>query len=162
MDDRTVIMGFAALCGLAIVLRLMAGWIDRARIRRYVETRGGKVALIRWSPFGIGWMGNRGQRIYRLAYEDSTGNAHSAYCKTSLLSGIYFTEDIVTRYRVVDVPRDKCPYCGYDLTGNVSGICTECGKPTPERLYGSSSQGEVEGAIRGAKCNKPIDAGKST
>ncbi|HXE55277.1 MAG TPA: hypothetical protein VN541_19795 [Tepidisphaeraceae bacterium] len=22
-----------------------------------------------------------------------------------------------------------CPACGYDLTGNVSGVCPECGKP---------------------------------
>ena len=21
----------------------------------------------------------------------------------------------------------RCPHCGYDLTGNVSGVCPECG-----------------------------------
>ncbi|HEY8668694.1 MAG TPA: hypothetical protein VIL86_18750 [Tepidisphaeraceae bacterium] len=26
----------------------------------------------------------------------------------------------------------ECAYCGYDLTGNVSGTCPECGKPVPE------------------------------
>ena len=26
-----------------------------------------------------------------------------------------------------------CPACGYDLTGNVSGTCPECGTPTPAR-----------------------------
>jgi len=25
-------------------------------------------------------------------------------------------------------PRGHCQYCGYDLTGNVSGRCPECGK----------------------------------
>ena len=25
----------------------------------------------------------------------------------------------------------QCAACGYDLTGNVSGICPECGTPTP-------------------------------
>jgi len=24
-----------------------------------------------------------------------------------------------------------CPHCGYDLTGNQSGICSECGEPAP-------------------------------
>ena len=24
----------------------------------------------------------------------------------------------------------RCPTCGYDLTGNVSGVCPECGKET--------------------------------
>ena len=26
-----------------------------------------------------------------------------------------------------------CDQCGYDLTGNVSGICPECGQPTPQK-----------------------------
>lgn len=25
-----------------------------------------------------------------------------------------------------------CPSCGYDLTGNVSGVCPECGAPSPD------------------------------
>ena len=24
-----------------------------------------------------------------------------------------------------------CPRCGYDLTGNTSGVCSECGEPKP-------------------------------
>ena len=28
--------------------------------------------------------------------------------------------------------RGLCPMCAYDLTGNVSGVCPECGKPIPE------------------------------
>jgi hypothetical protein len=27
-----------------------------------------------------------------------------------------------------------CLQCGYDLTGNISGICSECGKPIPTRV----------------------------
>jgi hypothetical protein len=23
--------------------------------------------------------------------------------------------------------KGQCPHCGYDLTGNVSGVCPECG-----------------------------------
>ncbi len=26
-------------------------------------------------------------------------------------------------------PPGHCPRCGYDLTGNVSGVCPECGRP---------------------------------
>lgn len=33
--------------------------------------------------------------------------------------------------RLLLVQRDRCLACGYDLTGNVSGICPECGKPAP-------------------------------
>ncbi len=29
-------------------------------------------------------------------------------------------------------PPSHCPKCGYDLTGNVSGVCPECGEPNAE------------------------------
>ena len=31
--------------------------------------------------------------------------------------------------RVQRYPSDQCQECGYDLTGNVSGVCPECGSP---------------------------------
>jgi hypothetical protein len=36
-------------------------------------------------------------------------------------------------YPVRRSPRrsDRCATCNYDLTGNISGICPECGQPTP-------------------------------
>lgn len=30
-------------------------------------------------------------------------------------------------------PKGHCQECGYDLTGNVSGVCPECGEPTAGR-----------------------------
>ena len=30
----------------------------------------------------------------------------------------------------------KCPSCGYDLTGNESGVCPECGEETANVKYG--------------------------
>ena len=38
---------------------------------------------------------------------------------------------VVARYRPV-VDARQCEHCGYDLTGNVSGICPECGRPIRE------------------------------
>jgi len=29
------------------------------------------------------------------------------------------------------IPPGHCQHCGYDLTGNISGQCSECGKPIP-------------------------------
>ena len=29
------------------------------------------------------------------------------------------------------IPPGRCQKCGYNLTGNVSGVCPECGTPTP-------------------------------
>lgn len=33
-------------------------------------------------------------------------------------------------YRDRRFPPGHCQRCGYDLTGNVSGVCPECGRPT--------------------------------
>lgn len=34
---------------------------------------------------------------------------------------------------------DHCAACGYNLTGNVTGVCPECGKPLPEEQHRSES-----------------------
>jgi len=31
------------------------------------------------------------------------------------------------------IPSGHCRQCGYDLTGNVAGVCSECGAAVPER-----------------------------
>ena len=33
------------------------------------------------------------------------------------------------------IPPGHCQKCGYNLTGNVSGICPECGEPIPIRAH---------------------------
>jgi outer membrane protein assembly factor BamD (BamD/ComL family) len=35
----------------------------------------------------------------------------------------------IVRRRLRAVPPGHCPHCRYDLTGNVSGVCPECGTP---------------------------------
>ncbi len=38
------------------------------------------------------------------------------------------------------IPPGHCPRCGYDLTGNVSGRCPECGAAVPA---GAAPQGKA-------------------
>ena len=83
---------------IAILFRLGAGGMDHDRIRQYVERRGGKVLDSNWSPFGPGWFGEKSDRIYGVRYLDGDGNEHEAHCKTSLWTGVYFTEDRIVRY----------------------------------------------------------------
>jgi hypothetical protein len=35
------------------------------------------------------------------------------------------------RKRIALMERGQCAHCGYNLFGNVSGVCPECGRPTP-------------------------------
>ncbi len=81
---------------LAIGFRLVADRWDRERIQQYVAERGGTVNDITWQPFGRGWFGEKGDRIYEVDYTDGDGATHSASCKTSMFSSVYFTDDRTT------------------------------------------------------------------
>jgi hypothetical protein len=84
--------------GVAIVFRLIAGSMDRERLRQYVEGRGGKVIYATWAPFGPGWFGGNKERIYQVRYLDHDDNVHEAYARTSMWTGVYFTEDHIIQY----------------------------------------------------------------
>ena len=81
---------------LAIGFRLLADRWDRERIQQYVAERGGTLNDISWQPFGRGWFGEKGDRIYEVDYTDRDGASHSVSCKTSMFSGVYFTDDRTT------------------------------------------------------------------
>jgi hypothetical protein len=70
--------------------------LDKNRITDYIQQRGGRVVSISWAPFGKGWFGEKEERIYEVVYYDQAGNQHFATCKTSLWTGVYWTEDRVT------------------------------------------------------------------
>lgn len=80
---------------LAVVARVLAGVLDHWRISNYIVSRGGEVQSCRWTPFGPGWFGEKRDRIYFVAFTDGATRVHRAYCKTSLWTGVYFTEDRV-------------------------------------------------------------------
>lgn len=44
---------------------------------------------------------------------------------------------LIRHYRAT--PPGHCQSCGYDLTGNESGICPECGRPTPATDTGKAT-----------------------
>ena len=88
----------ALVVAVALAIRLCAGSLDGGRIDEYIQSRGGKVITREWSPFGRGWFGERSDRLYKVEYVDRDGNRRSATVKTSLFTGVYFTEDrIVNR-----------------------------------------------------------------
>jgi hypothetical protein len=92
--------GIAALVVLALVVGIgiwaFSMSLDKNRITDYVQQRGGRIVSISWAPFGNGWFGEKEERIYEVVYYDSAGNQHFATCKTSLWTGVYWTEDRVT------------------------------------------------------------------
>ncbi|MBL8797438.1 MAG: bZIP transcription factor [Planctomycetia bacterium] len=95
---------------LVIVFRVVAGSLDHQRIRDYVESRGGRLLSCHWSPFGTGWWGEKSDRIYEVSFRDRDGNLHHATCKTSMWTGVYWTEDQITQYG--DRQRGRFPVAG--------------------------------------------------
>lgn len=87
---------FIGVIILAIVIRLAAGSFDGDRVKAYVEqTLKGELLDQSWDPLGPGWFGEKDSRIYEIIYKDQDGNTHRANVKTSMMSGVYLTNDVV-------------------------------------------------------------------
>jgi len=71
-------------------------------------------------------------------------------CGAAMVGLALATITPVRNHREGEPPR--CP-CGYNLTGNVSGICPECGRPTLQRLI---DRWEVAAAAIGAAASDPM------
>jgi hypothetical protein len=94
-------MGFLIIVPLVLLagigIRMFAGSMDHERIKDYIRENGGRVLDVRWTPFGPGWFGEKSDRIYSVRYLDREGNEHEAHAKTSLLTGVYLTNDQIVR-----------------------------------------------------------------
>ncbi|MDB6025266.1 MAG: hypothetical protein JWM68_1489 [Verrucomicrobiales bacterium] len=95
---------FVPLVGLAVVIRLMAGNQDDARIRQEIERKGGSVIKILWNPLGPGWFGDKNNRLYEVTYRDRNGQTIVANCKTNMFSGVYWSDP-----RVLDEVANEKP-----------------------------------------------------
>lgn len=92
--EPLIIIGFVLL---AVGIRLIAGAFDGQRVERYIRKRGWRLLDKRWAPFGPGWFGTKGARLYEIVYRDRGGRVHRAHVKTSMLSGVYLTNDRIVQ-----------------------------------------------------------------
>lgn len=99
---------FIVIVVIAIFFRLIAGGIDNDRVGDYISQRGGRLIEKHWAPFGRGWFGEKNDRIYEVTYIDAQGNTHQAICKTSMFSGVYFTEDRIIKTAHAPDNTDQC------------------------------------------------------
>ena len=77
----------------AVVIRVISGSFDGERVEQYIREMGGELLNKSWDPFGPGWFGEKDSRIYEIIYRDSAGRVHRAHVKTSMMSGVYLTND---------------------------------------------------------------------
>lgn len=92
---------------IGIVIRVLAGSFDGERVEKYVRDMGGEVLDRSWDPFGPGWFGEKDSRIYQIVYRDSGGRVHRAHVKTSMMSGVYLTNDHVIEEPEISVEEEK-------------------------------------------------------
>jgi hypothetical protein len=124
MDFRIVFFGALA----AVALRVVLHFVDKNRIQREIESRGGRVVSIAWNPFARGWFFEKNERHYDVTYIDRTGASVSTTCKTGFFTGVYWAEAPSMAQRPRTVSRLHCARCGYALQADWQS-CPHCGKP---------------------------------
>src|SRR5437899_1634519 len=124
-DDPKQWLFFLIAAFAIVIIRLVADKLDRDRIREYVESRGGKVREIRWNPFGPGWLGSR-ERIYDVEYQTKQGTTRTHTCKTSMFSGVYWTEEDSDQEPATRAEPITCLACGTKIPAQASH-CPTCG-----------------------------------
>lgn len=126
--DRSELIALAL--GAAVAVRIVMHFVDKARIHREVEARGGKVVSLAWHPFGRGWFFEKNERHYVVNFRDRAGTIQTATCKTSLFTGVYWADPPEAEEpRPQFVSRHLCAQCGYRLSAEWRA-CPNCGKAT--------------------------------
>jgi hypothetical protein len=77
----------------AFALLLLSHSMNRQRIKKHIESKGGKIISISWAPFGKGWVGDESNMIYKVEFRNNKGEIKKTYAKTGFFSGVYFAED---------------------------------------------------------------------
>jgi len=84
---------FLFAIALQIGFRFLMNSYDKKRIKEEVELKRGEVVSIKWTPFGIGWLFEKNERLYLVTYVDRlTKKTRYAECKTSMFTGVYWAD----------------------------------------------------------------------
>ena len=79
---------FFVLVGARIGLH----YIDKSSVNSAAQRKGWKQIEVSWCPFAPGWFFEKGERHYKVGYQEKDGTRKSKYCKTSLLTGVFWRD----------------------------------------------------------------------
>jgi hypothetical protein len=126
--SRSLFVGMVGTCGFWLFLAVLIGYLG-GRYRNWRVTLGGVIAMSLGTHFG--------EYAHDVLYRVTPGsslllNQHEASeLLMYLVMGIVAApiSHVVTAWLASRrILPGHCQHCGYDLTGNVSGRCPECGQ----------------------------------
>jgi len=92
MEVPIIIAVFVVVIGV----NALFWWGNHRRIRREIDSIGGRVVTISWSPLGRGWVWTpRHAILYKVSYYDRWDRLHEGCCRTDCLLGNRWTENRV-------------------------------------------------------------------
>ena len=65
---------------------------DKGRIENAARGKGWRDVNVTWAPFAPGWFFEKNERHYLVTYRDEQGRSRERYCKTSLLTGVFWRD----------------------------------------------------------------------
>ncbi|MFQ5805659.1 MAG: hypothetical protein ACE5I3_04330 [Phycisphaerae bacterium] len=126
--SRSLVIGVFGACGFWLLLAVMLGFLG-GRYRSWSVTLGGVIAMSLGTHFG--------EYVYDVLYGVTPGSSllpnQKEASEVLMYLGIGIVAAAVAHFVTARVtsrrfPLGYCQNCGYDLTGNVSGRCPECGR----------------------------------
>ena len=134
-------------CAGLLACTLLASTIVLSRWWSFAWTAGNYWGFVQWGGIAFGyhnsvdafrWLVSRNTPpgLYFWLFEHEPGNQYGAPSFITPLwlplAAIGLTTIVVWRRGLLRLP-GTCQKCGYNLTGNVSGVCPECGMPTSSK-----------------------------
>ncbi len=74
-------------------IRVAFHFVDKDRIQSASVQKGWQDVVVSWCPFAPGWFFEKGERNYLVSYRDENGNPRQRYCKTGLLTGVFWRDE---------------------------------------------------------------------
>ena len=74
--------------------RIILEFLDRRRIRTFVEARGLTLVDLNLALLVRGWGDNNRGRTYTVRLRDASGKEGEVSCRTSWRGGVYFTDEL--------------------------------------------------------------------
>jgi hypothetical protein len=84
---------FIAIAATLVLFRVPLHFFDKANILEAAREKGWTRVRVQWAPFAPGFFFENRERHYYVSYVDKDGKRGGRYCKTSLMTGVFWRDD---------------------------------------------------------------------